>query len=206
MKRLYNRTGFTLAELLIVVAIIAVLVAVAIPTFSASSKRAKAGVCMANRRSALGQVVYTVMLHDGSPLELYDGMKWTAVLGQLTAIENICPDDGEITLLIRDSKYALSCSIHGGGEDGESGSNGDGSDTNGDGSDTSGDGSDTSGDGSEADGSEDVQEWVPSGRSYAKGDLCRYNGQLYECLNPHTTNRDPNWAPGITHSLWKIVN
>lgn len=47
-----NKKGFTLAELLIVVAIIAVLVAVAIPVFTSSLEKAKKAVDDANFRSA----------------------------------------------------------------------------------------------------------------------------------------------------------
>jgi prepilin-type N-terminal cleavage/methylation domain-containing protein len=43
--------GFTLAELLIVVAIIAVLVAVSIPIFNTQIKKARLATCEANRRS-----------------------------------------------------------------------------------------------------------------------------------------------------------
>ena len=50
--------GFTLAELLIVVAIIAVLAAVAIPTFTASLDKAKLAVDMANERIARAQAAY----------------------------------------------------------------------------------------------------------------------------------------------------
>lgn len=46
-----NRKGFTLAELLIVVAIIAVLVAIAIPVFTSQLHDAKASVDMANLRA-----------------------------------------------------------------------------------------------------------------------------------------------------------
>ena len=46
-----NKKGFTLAELLIVVAIIAVLVAIAIPVFTGSLRRARYGVHEANARS-----------------------------------------------------------------------------------------------------------------------------------------------------------
>lgn len=53
MKK-FNKKGFTLAELLIVVAIIAVLVAVAIPIFSAQLNKAKYATDEANARSIYG--------------------------------------------------------------------------------------------------------------------------------------------------------
>ena len=48
-----NEKGFTLAELLIVVAIIAVLVAISIPIFTAQLKKARLATNKANARSAL---------------------------------------------------------------------------------------------------------------------------------------------------------
>lgn len=50
--RTQNKKGFTLAELLIVVAILGVLVAVAIPVFTTSLEKAKKAVDDANFRSA----------------------------------------------------------------------------------------------------------------------------------------------------------
>ncbi len=41
MKKLNNKKGFTLAELLIVVAIIAVLVAISIPIFSSQLRKSR---------------------------------------------------------------------------------------------------------------------------------------------------------------------
>ncbi len=52
-----NNKGFTLAELLIVVAIIAVLVAIAIPVFSAQLEKSKESTDLANIRSAYATVV-----------------------------------------------------------------------------------------------------------------------------------------------------
>ena len=49
------KKGFTLAELLIVVAIIAVLVAIAIPVFSSQLEKAREGVDLANVRSAYAE-------------------------------------------------------------------------------------------------------------------------------------------------------
>lgn len=52
-----NRKGFTLAELLIVVAIIAVLVAIAIPVFNGSLERAKQSTDAANIRAAYAEAM-----------------------------------------------------------------------------------------------------------------------------------------------------
>ena len=57
MLKKMNKKGFTLAELLIVVAIIAVLVAISIPIFSSQLEKAKEATDMANIRSAYAEVI-----------------------------------------------------------------------------------------------------------------------------------------------------
>ena len=52
-----NNKGFTLAELLIVVAIIAVLVAIAIPVFTTQLERSREATDLANIRSAYAEAV-----------------------------------------------------------------------------------------------------------------------------------------------------
>ena len=52
-----NRKGFTLAELLIVVAIIAVLVAVAIPIFGSQLEKSREAADLANVRAAYAEVL-----------------------------------------------------------------------------------------------------------------------------------------------------
>ena len=52
MRRKQNRNGFTLAELLIVVAIIAVLVGISIPIFNSQLKKARLATNQANARAA----------------------------------------------------------------------------------------------------------------------------------------------------------
>lgn len=52
LKKLTNKKGFTLMEMLIVVAIIAVLVAIAIPTFNGALTKAKEATDVANIRAA----------------------------------------------------------------------------------------------------------------------------------------------------------
>lgn len=66
-----NRKGFTLAELLIVVAIIAVLVAIAIPVFTGQLDKAKLATATANVRSAYAEYVADC-LSDGKEPEKDD--------------------------------------------------------------------------------------------------------------------------------------
>ena len=57
MRKMLNKKGFTLAELLIVVAIIAVLVAIAIPVFTTQLERSKEATDMSNLRAAYAEVM-----------------------------------------------------------------------------------------------------------------------------------------------------
>lgn len=61
LKKFTNKKGFTLMEMLIVVAIIAILVAIAIPTFSGALKKAKAATDLANIRSGYASAQITAM-------------------------------------------------------------------------------------------------------------------------------------------------
>ncbi len=63
-KKSENKKGFTLAELLIVVAIIAVLVAIAIPVFSSELEKSREAVDVANIRAAYAEAV-TEYLSNG---------------------------------------------------------------------------------------------------------------------------------------------
>ena len=62
MKKL-NKKGFTLVEMLVVIAIIAILVAVIVPTVTSSTKKAKAATDAANLRSA--EATLTIKILSG---------------------------------------------------------------------------------------------------------------------------------------------
>ena len=68
-----NKKGFTLAELLIVVAIIAVLVAVSIPVFNAQLEKARESTDIANLRATKAEAVSMYLLADTTD----DTVTWT---------------------------------------------------------------------------------------------------------------------------------
>lgn len=78
-----ERGGFTLAELLIVVAIILVLVAIAIPVFTGALGQADEAVLKADERSAKAQATTEYLLNDRSGAQAY---------------EYSVSDDGDLTL------------------------------------------------------------------------------------------------------------
>lgn len=61
-----NKKGFTLAELLIVVAIIAVLVAIAIPVFTSQLEKSREATDKANLRSAYAEQMTWILTWDGT--------------------------------------------------------------------------------------------------------------------------------------------
>ncbi len=72
MTKKYNPNGFTLAELLIVIAIIGIMAAISIPIFSAQMEKARDTTDIANLRSAKAEAVAVLTegkLEDGTVLK-----------------------------------------------------------------------------------------------------------------------------------------
>lgn len=76
-NKLHNQKGFTMAELLIVVAIIAVLVAVAIPVFNKKLEKAREAYDIATMRQAASAAIdlYYAGVHDETSAHS-NGMGW----------------------------------------------------------------------------------------------------------------------------------
>ena len=66
MNKRLNKKGFTLIEMLVVIAIIAVLVAIIIPVVVSSTDKAEAATDAANLRSVLGEANSLLMLEDAT--------------------------------------------------------------------------------------------------------------------------------------------
>lgn len=77
-----NNKGFTLAELLIVVAIIAVLVAIAIPVFTAQLEKSRESTDAANIRSAYAEVMVKAIDDPSADAKSSNGLKKTVKLRQ----------------------------------------------------------------------------------------------------------------------------
>lgn len=85
-----NQKGFTIMEMLIVVAIIAVLVAIAIPTFNSALTKSKEAADVANIRAAYAEVMMEYMMGDAATAPTYASIKTKA--GDLNFDDNFKED------------------------------------------------------------------------------------------------------------------
>ena len=120
-KQKQNR-GFTIAELLVVVAIIGVLVAVSIPIFTGQREKAKSAVCNANRRSLLAAYRAEQLSGDEDTDEAeINWIKTAAAECGGTAsglsVTGLCPDGGTISFTTyTDGTLTICCNKHNPGD------------------------------------------------------------------------------------------
>lgn len=109
-------------EMLIVIAIIAILIAVATPVLLSQVKKAKAVACAANRHTALGVIAVAALDNaefGSNTLFSLSTKTWDEVKAALpdkgaSFTDPICPDGGTIMFLIDADSDAmtLTCSVH----------------------------------------------------------------------------------------------
>ena len=106
--KIKGKNGFTLIELVVVLAILGILSAIAIATLGGTTADAKKVACMANRKTLEKELM--IQNARGSDVNSYFLQNTRAVNG--SAVPNIsCPDAG--TYSLNPSNLEISCSIAG---------------------------------------------------------------------------------------------
>lgn len=101
-----RKNGFTLIELIVVIAVLAIVAALAIPSFSGLEENAQERVCISNRQ----MIKRELMAEEGTQNRELTTAEVDALLAQH---EVLCPAGGNVTVEYVDyGQYAISCSIH----------------------------------------------------------------------------------------------
>ncbi len=114
LQKTRSKKGFTLAELLIVVAIIAVLTAIAVPLFVSGVKKAQDATLQANIRAVRGEAVAVILMAESG-----DDMYIDTVFGGATTayVEATVDKSGNMGPVSISSKKAETTEY--GGEEGQ---------------------------------------------------------------------------------------
>ena len=101
-----HEQGFTLIELMVVVIIIGILVAIAVPLYGGVQARARDNACMANVRTLNGAVAMFQAEEDE-----YPGTVDELVDAGFIQEEPACPNDGEYEIVQEggDGEYVVIC-------------------------------------------------------------------------------------------------
>lgn len=114
MKKLRNKKGFTLVELVVVMVILGILALMIIPRLTGYRATAEEATCMANKRT-----IYTaasVYLIDNPPVS--NAVAITALADYIPAASSVCPTDNKAyTIGVNATSGAVSVSCSGGGHD-----------------------------------------------------------------------------------------
>jgi type II secretion system protein G len=114
-----RNAGFTLIEMMVVIAIIGVILAIAVPSFAAAGKKAQEKACLANLRLIEAQMENYHLDNQAYPLQDQGSPSTENIFEELVAegyLKEVPvePSGGTYTIQYSGSpvKFTLECSIH----------------------------------------------------------------------------------------------
>lgn len=117
MRRAQDQKGFTLVELMVVVVILGILVAIAVPLYNAQTEKVKTTTCQANQRIIESAIVQWSMDMDpdneDTAIPLDDLLDGLVAAGYLQSKPE-CPSNGEYKINQDDGSvtWSVTCTIH----------------------------------------------------------------------------------------------
>jgi len=113
MKMFRKDEGFTLVELMVVVLIIGILVAIAIPVFNAAKASAQEKSCFANQRTLEGAAQQWVASAPAGVTRTVDGMVVADLVPAFIKDTPTCPTNGNAYVFAATGGTLVADTVHG---------------------------------------------------------------------------------------------
>ena len=110
MMLILGRRGYTLVEIMIVVAVIAILMSVAVPNYFKSGKTTSKNTCISNLRQIDGAMEQWAMDNNMSEGSIPSLSQEESIYNYVDGGKPVCPSGGEYTIHAVNSRPQVTCS------------------------------------------------------------------------------------------------